>query len=171
MAGPGSTDDALELFGGFLRRKGLKTTAQRRTMVRRVLERSGHFTAVDVHEGLKEDGEGVSLATVYRTLGLLEEAGLLQGHDFDDGQRRYERAHTREHHEHVICLDCRAVVEFQSPEIEALQDQVLAQHGFRMVHHSLTMFASCETLRTAGSCPRRDAERRTPPRKPPARRP
>lgn len=170
MPSPGDPDDALELFEGFLKRKGLKTTAQRRTMVRRLLERTGHFTAVDVHEGLKDEGESVSLATVYRTLGLLEEAGLLQGHDFDDGQRRYERAHTREHHEHVICLDCRAVVEFQSPEIEALQDQVLAQHGFRMVHHSLTMFASCETLRTTGTCARREAERRTgAPRTPPRR--
>ena len=105
----------------------------------------------------------MSLATVYRALGLLEEAGILEGHDFADGQRRYERALTREHHDHLICLDCRAVVEFQNPAIEELQEKVLREHGFTMVHHALTIFASCEALRATGTCPRRDAEKRTGP--------
>ena len=85
---------------------------------RRARRTQGHFTADDVHDRLRDAGERVSLATVYRALSLLEEAGILEGHDFDDGQRRYERALTREHHDHLICLDCRAVVEFQNAAIE-----------------------------------------------------
>jgi Fur family transcriptional regulator, ferric uptake regulator len=160
MPTPGGLDQALDVFETFLRRKGLKMTEQRRTMVASVLAIPGHFTAVDAHERMRTAGERVSLATVYRALGLLEEAGVLEGHDFEDGQRRYERALTREHHDHLICLDCRAVVEFQNSAIEALQDQVLEQHGFAMVHHALTIFASCEQLRATGGCTRRDAERR-----------
>jgi len=152
---PGPDEDALEVFETFLRKKGLKMTAQRRTMVRSALSHAGHFTADDVHGLLREEGESVSLSTVYRALTLLEESGILEGHDFADGQRRYERALTREHHDHLICLECRAVVEFQNPAIEDLQEQVLADHGFKMVHHALTIFASCEALRTTGSCPRK----------------
>ena len=149
-------DEALTLFETFLRKKALKMTEQRRAMVRSVLSNTGHFTADDAHDRLRAQGERVSLATVYRALALLEEAGVLEGHDFADGQRRYERALTREHHDHLICIDCRAVVEFQNPAIEDLQDQVLEQHGFSMVHHALTIFASCRTLKERGSCPRRD---------------
>jgi Fur family ferric uptake transcriptional regulator len=151
-------NQALDVFETFLHGKGLKMTDQRRTMVRTALGEDGHFTAVDFHERLREAGEAVSLATVYRALGLLEESGILEGHDFDDGQRRYERALTREHHDHLICLDCRAVVEFQNPAIEDLQEQVLADHGFKMVHHALTIFASCQAWKEKGACARRDAQ-------------
>ncbi len=161
MSAQPAPEDPLDVFEAFLKRKGLKMTEQRRTMVATVLEHDGHFTAVDAHERLRSAGEPVSLATVYRALGLLEEAGILEGHDFADGQRRYERALTREHHDHLICLDCRAVVEFQNPAIEELQDKVLKDHGFTMVHHALTIFASCGALRQTGTCARRDAERRS----------
>jgi Fur family ferric uptake transcriptional regulator len=160
VPGNDAHDAALGVFEEFLRGKGLKMTAQRRTMIRSALAHAGHFTADDVHERLRAEGERVSLATVYRALGLLEESGILEGHDFDDGQRRYERALTREHHDHLICLDCRAVVEFQNRGIEDLQEQVLKDHGFQMVHHALTIFASCEALRDTGRCARRDETRR-----------
>jgi Fur family ferric uptake transcriptional regulator len=159
MAGIEPIDAALNVFEEFLRGKGLKMTAQRRTMIRSALGNAGHFTADDVHERLRGEGERVSLATVYRALSLLEESGILEGHDFDDGQRRYERALTREHHDHLICLDCRAVVEFQNRGIEDLQDQVLKERGFQMVHHALTIFASCQSLRDTGRCARRDEMR------------
>src|SRR5262245_4710785 len=137
-------DDALEVLETFLRRKRLKMTDQRRTMVRAALAHAGHFTAVDVHERMRGEGEAVSLPNTYRSPSLLDEARSLEGHDFEHGQRRYEKALTREHHDHLICLDCRAVVEFQNSAIEDLQEQVLKDHGFKMVHHSLTIFASCE---------------------------
>ncbi len=150
-------DEALRVFEDFLRRRGLKMTEQRRSMVRAALVHEGHFTAVDVYERLRGDGVAVSLATIYRSLILLEQAGVLAGRDFDDGQRRYERALTREHHDHVICTDCRAVVEFSDPRIEDLQERILADRGFQMVEHALTIFARCRVFRETGSCPRRAA--------------
>jgi Fur family ferric uptake transcriptional regulator len=151
-------EDALRGFEDFLRTKRLKMTEQRRTMIREALSQSGHFTAEDLHRRLSRDGQSVSMATVYRGLALLEEADLLQGHDFADGLRRYERALDREHHDHMICLDCRAVVEFTNDEIERLQEQVVTDHGFTMNDHALTLFVRCNDWAQSGSCDRR-AER------------
>lgn len=150
-------DEAMRDFEGFLRQKRLKMTEQRRTMFRAALEKRGHFTAEELYRKLGRAGETVSMATVYRGLALLEEADLLEGHDFADGLRRYERALDREHHDHMICLDCRAVVEFTNPEIERLQQEVVASEGFTMEDHSLTLFVKCDAWHAEGHCERRAA--------------
>jgi len=155
---------AIVEFEAFLRAQRLKMTEQRRTMVRVVLRKSGHFTADELYRKLASDGEAVSMATLYRALALLEEAELLEGHDFADGQRRYERALHREHHDHLICVDCRAVIEFTSDEIERLQKDIVHENGFTMTDHSLTLFAKCDAWHDTGACPRRaarEARRRT----------
>lgn len=153
------TDEQIELalatFESFLRNKRLKMTAQRRTMVRVALEKDGHFTADQLYRRLDYVGETVSMATVYRGLALLEEAELLTGHDFADGQRRYECALDREHHDHMICVDCRAVIEFTHERIEELQEEVVKAHGFTLKDHSLTLFVKCGELSDKGSCERR----------------
>jgi Fur family ferric uptake transcriptional regulator len=153
-------DEALTTFERFLRGKQLKMTDQRRNLVRAVLEHQGHFTAEDLHQRLRSAGDSVSLATVYRALSLLEEASIVQGHDFADGQRRYERALRREHHDHMICVDCRAVVEFQNQRIEDLQEQVVRQHGFRIHDHTLTLFVTCNAWREKQRCDRRERRMR-----------
>ncbi len=153
---PAILDQALDAFAAFLRSKRLKATEQRRTLVRAALEQPGHFTAENLHRAMVREGERVSLATVYRGLSLLEEAGLLEGHDFADGLRRYERALDREHHDHMICVDCRAVVEFQNPQIERLQEAVVKEHGFALHDHSLTLFVTCPGWRERKACERRD---------------
>ncbi len=149
---------AIDTFEAFLREKRLKMTDQRRQMVRAVLEKRGHFTADDLYRKLSGSGEPVSMATVYRGLALLEESELLEGHDFADGQRRYERALDREHHDHMICVDCRAVIEFTNERIEKLQEQAATQHGFTLDDHSLTLFVKCNELRDNGNCERREAK-------------
>jgi Fur family ferric uptake transcriptional regulator len=155
--GKATADDALQAFEEFLRGKRLKMTAQRRHMVRAALEQPGHFTAEDLHGQLGRGSEGVSMATVYRALRLLEESGIVEGHDFADGQRRYEPKIERDHHDHMVCLDCRAVVEFQNERIERLQDDVARAHGFEIREHNLTLFVSCDAWRTTGACERREA--------------
>lgn len=146
---------ALTAFEVFLRDRRLKMTEQRRTMVRVVLEKRGHFTADELFRKLVSDGESVSMATVYRALALLEEGGVVEGHDFADGQRRYERALDREHHDHMICVDCRAVIEFTNEQIERLQDDVAKAHGFTLKDHSLQLFVKCNDWQTNGACERR----------------
>ncbi len=148
--------EALKSFEGFLRDKRLKMTEQRRTMIRTALGQRGHFSAEDLYRHLNVAGESVSMATVYRGLALLEEAEMLDGHDFADGQRRYERALDREHHDHMICVDCKAVVEFTNDEIERLQEEVVSKHGFTLKDHSLTLFVKCDAWRESRKCDRRD---------------
>jgi Fur family ferric uptake transcriptional regulator len=158
-----AADEAVKALEDFLKGKRLKMTEPRRRLVRAALAQPGHFTAEELHDRLREMGEDVSMATVYRSLAVLEEAGILEGHDFDDpakrGQRRYERLLAREHHDHMVCLDCRSVVEFQNAAIERLQDRVAREHRFRIREHHLTMFVSCEVLAQKGACPRMDAKR------------
>ena len=117
-------------------------TDQRRNLVRAALDQHGHFTAEELYRRLGGSGEPVSMATVYRGLSLLEDADLVEGHDFADGHRRYERALDREHHDHMICADCRAVVEFTNDKIEKLQAKAAADHGFTLEDHSLTLWSS-----------------------------
>lgn len=150
-----NADDALKSLEDFLRTKRLKMTEPRRRMVRATLAHPGHFTAEELHQELVEGGERVSIATVYRTLSVLVEAGILEGHDFADGQRRYERLLSREHHDHLVCTDCRLVVEFQNAAIERLQEKVAAANGFSIREHHLTLFVSCDEWAAKGRCDRR----------------
>lgn len=155
MADP-TLEQALSAFEEFLRSERLKMTGQRRQMVRAALAQHGHFTAEELYQRLVTEGEAVSMATVYRGLRLLEDAGIVEGHDFADGQRRYERSLQREHHDHMVCVDCRAVVEFQSTEIEAIQSRIAEENGFEIEEHNLTLYVRCKAWRDRGSCPRRE---------------
>jgi Fur family ferric uptake transcriptional regulator len=152
--------EALELFEEFLSRRGLRMTDQRRTMVRAALGHAGHFTAEDLHARLARDGESVSMATVYRGLSLLEEASIVEGHDFADGQRRFEPMLRRAHHDHMVCRDCGAVVEFQNEEIERLQRQVVESQGFQIHGHVLNLYVTCDAWRETKRCDRREKQGR-----------
>ena len=153
-------EQAVTSFEHFLRGRRLKMTEQRRTLVRVALDKRGHFTAEQFHRKLNGDGESISMATVYRGLALMEEAEILEGHDFADGQRRYERAMDREHHDHMICVDCRAVIEFTNERIERLQNEAAAELGFKMKDHSLTLFVTCDAWQDTGACERREKRNR-----------
>lgn len=150
--------DAVKALEAHLQAKGLKMTQQRLGLLRAALEQPGHFTADELHERLRKEGANVSLATLYRSLSVFEQAGILEGHDFDSGQRRYERRLAREHHDHMVCLDCRAVIEFENDAIERLQEKVAAAQRFRIREHHLTLFVSCDDLAKQGRCARRDGK-------------
>jgi Fur family ferric uptake transcriptional regulator len=150
-------EEALTAFEAFLRRRRLKMTSQRRTMIQTALRHKGHFTAEDLYRRLVEAGAAVSMATVYRGLSLLEEARLLEGHDFDDGTRRYERLLDREHHDHMICLDCRRVLEFQDDDIESLQERAARRHGFELTDHRLVLYVRCPDGGQPERCARAEA--------------
>lgn len=150
-------EQALAAFQVFLRSERLKMTGPRRRMIRAALEQKGHFTAEDLHQDMIREGETVSMATVYRGLRLLEDAGIVEGHDFADGQRRYEKALQVQHHDHMVCVDCRAVVEFRSEQIEKIQQRIATENGFVIVDHNLTLYVGCKAWRETGKCARRAA--------------
>ena len=119
--------------------KGLRMTEQRR-VVAQVLEQSAdHPDVEELHRRATATDPRISIATVYRTVRLFEEAGILTRHDFGDGRARYEQA-PEEHHDHLIDARSGRVVEFQSPEIEKLQEKVARKLGFRLIGHRLELY-------------------------------
>ncbi|MGQ0566054.1 MAG: Fur family transcriptional regulator [Gemmobacter sp.] len=120
--------------------KGLRMTDQRRT-VARVIDASGDHPDVEaLHARAAAIDPRISVATVYRTVKLFEEAGILERLEFGDGRSRYEDA-LRDHHDHLIDVTSGEVIEFVDPDIEALQERIAARLGYRLVAHRLELFA------------------------------
>jgi Fur family ferric uptake transcriptional regulator len=119
--------------------KGMKMTGQRRIIARVLSEATDHPDVEEVYRRAVQLDPKISIATVYRTVRLFEEASILERHDFGDGRSRYEEAGD-EHHDHLIDIQSGRVIEFRSPQIEALQRQIAEQHGYRLVGHRLELF-------------------------------
>ena len=119
--------------------KGMRMTEQRR-VIARVLSRSEDHPDVEqvYHRAVQMDPK-ISIATVYRTVRLFEEAGILARHDFGDGRARYEEA-PQEHHDHLIDIQSGRVIEFQNDEIESLQRRVAEELGYSLVDHRLELY-------------------------------
>jgi Fur family ferric uptake transcriptional regulator len=123
-----------------LRKAGLKVTHPRMRILD-ILETSSprHLTAEDIYRQLLEHSEDIGLATVYRVLTQFESAGLLLKHNFEGGHAVYE-LDRGEHHDHMVDVDSGKVVEFSSPEIEQLQQQIAERHGYTIEAHSLVLY-------------------------------
>lgn len=120
--------------------KGLKMTEQRRIIARVLSESADHPDVEAVHHRAAAIDPKISIATVYRTVRLFQEASILERHDFGDGRARYEEAPT-EHHDHLIDLQSGKVVEFKNDAIEKLQREIASQLGYKLVDHRLELFA------------------------------
>ena len=120
-------------------RKGLKMTEQRRTICRVLSESDDHPDVETIHRRASEQDARLSLATVYRTVKLLEDSGILMKHEFEDGHARYEEAST-EHHDHLVDVDSGEVIEFMNDEIERLQEIVARKLGYRLIGHRLQLY-------------------------------
>ena len=119
--------------------KGLRITEQRRVIARVLSEADDHPDVEKVYERASQIDPGISIATVYRTVRLFEEAGILDRHDFGDGRSRYEAA-PEAHHDHLIDVETGKVIEFVDPELEALQKVIAERLGFRLVDHRMELY-------------------------------
>jgi len=119
--------------------KGMRMTDQRRVIARVLSEADDHPDVEEVYRRATEIDSNISIATVYRTVRLFEEAGILERHDFRDGRSRYEPV-PEEHHDHLIDLDSGEVVEFHNEEIEKLQQEIARKLGFKLVDHRLELY-------------------------------
>ena len=151
-----------EEFGWFwdglnvhLNRNQLKQTKQRRIILEEFLRLSGsdgitcnHVEAEDLHERVRSRGNNVGLATVYRTLNLLKDAGLVQQRSFVDGRSTFELLRPNSHHDHLICTECDTIIEFEDPVIEEQQRLVAERHNFVLTSHHLDMFGQCASCRS-----------------------
>ena len=118
--------------------RGLRMTDQRRVVARVIGEAEDHPDVEELYARAARVDPKISLATVYRTVKLFEEAGILDKHEFGDGRARYEDAE-RDHHDHLIDVNTGAVIEFIDPEIEALQERIAARLGYRLIGHRLEL--------------------------------
>jgi Fur family ferric uptake transcriptional regulator len=119
--------------------KGLRITEQRRVIARVLSDAEDHPDVEVLHQRAAAIDPGISIATVYRTVRLFEDAGILERHDFGDGRARYEAA-AESHHDHLIDVETGNVIEFVDPELEELQRRIAEKLGFRLVDHRLELY-------------------------------
>lgn len=119
--------------------KGLRMTEQRRIIARVLSQADDHPDAEELHRRASAEDSRISLATVYRTVRLFEEAGIIERHDFRDGRSRYEEAQD-DHHDHLIDMNSGEVIEFFDEEIEELQEKIAKRLGYKLVDHRLELY-------------------------------
>src|SRR6184192_2468604 len=146
---------AKQKFMEFLDRKNLRLTSQRQAIIDSVFSTEEHFTAEQLLEWSRRRDRSVSRATVYRTLPLLTESGLVREMDFGKDHKFYDPNYAdHPRHNHIICQDCEQIVEFESSKIEKLENEISQRLGFSLKSHRLQITATCEEFTRLGACKR-----------------
>ncbi|ATD54881.1 Fur family transcriptional regulator [Clostridium chauvoei] len=130
-----------------LKQKGYKLTPQRRAIVDSIIENEGeHLTAEEIYDEVKKKCPEIGLATVYRTIILLEELGVICKLDLNDGCSRYELVHKDEahRHHHLVCNECKSVLEVQDDLLDELEEEIERTYGFKILDHSVKFFGVCK---------------------------
>lgn len=135
----GGESDKTTKMTSALRKAGIRVTRQRIALLGVLADADDHPDAVELHERAKAVEPTVSLATVYRTLSVLEHEGVVHRHAFDGGGARFETTQN-DHHDHILDVDTGEVIEFQSDKIEKLQDEIARELGYEVVHHRLELY-------------------------------
>ncbi len=135
-----------------LRNQGLRLTFQRQLILRRAVSHL-HFTAEELVRNVQAIDTTVSRGTVYRTLALLADAGVVEKHDFRYGPPNYEVTFAKAHHDHLMCVQCGEIIEFQEPRVEILQEAVVKRYGYQLLSHTHKLYGLCRTCkRTDPKC-------------------
>ena len=147
-------EEVRDRFLTFLKERGQRRTPERLAILDALYATSDHVDADTLYARLKEDGVGVSRATVYNTLDLLIESDLVVRHQFGQQQAKYERAYAYWQHDHLICEDCGEILEFCDPRLQEIQETVAEIYGFDVARHALTVYGHCRRE----ACPNKTAE-------------
>jgi len=152
------TKCARQRFLEFLAQKNLRLTAPRQAIIESVFSTEKHFTADELLKWARRRDKSVSRATVYRTLPLLTESGLVREMDFGKNHTYYDPNYAAHpHHNHIICQDCGKIVEFESAKIERLENEISRRLGFAVRAHRLQITATCEEFKQLGACSKKGA--------------
>ena len=145
------SSSSIRVFGRYLRDSGLPITHQREVVADIVFGSEGHLSVDDIERSLRERKERIGKATIYRTLDLLVRSRLVEEHDFGEGFKRYEhRLSSHPIHEHLICLECGRVTEFESSELYGVESRVRQEHGFVPVRRRLEIYGLCRACHESG---------------------
>ena len=134
--------DEFDIFKDFLKQNDLRWTPQRKSILKVFLQQVGHVPIDDLHKNIHAEDPTIGIATLYRTMKLLIDAGLAEMHTFND-KTTYERLYKVRHHDHLICKACGKTVEFEHPLIEKYQEEICALHGFALKSHRMELFGLC----------------------------
>jgi len=149
---------ARQRFLDFLAAKNLRLTGPRQAIIEAVFSTEKHFTAEELLNWAQRRDRSVSRATVYRTLPLLTESGLVREMDFGKDHKYYDPNYAEHpHHNHIICQDCGKIVEFESRQIERLENEISQRLGFSVKAHRLQITATCEEFKRLGACSKKHA--------------
>jgi len=140
-------EQKLERFRDFIRESGLKATRQRDDIAHWFFGHNGHLSADQIYKEVKAVSPGIGFSTVYRTMKLLVESGLVHERHFGDGEALYENVSG--HHDHCICTSCGKIIEFENPQIESLQESIAMRFGFQLVSHKMELYGLCRDCSTA----------------------
>ena len=132
-----------EMLQDHMAKRGLRSTDQRRLIVETFFQAANHISIEELLAEVRAKDSKVGYATVYRTLKLLTECGVAFERKFGDGLTRYELADEESHHDHLICIECEKIIEFEEPKIEELQEKIAARHGFLLSSHKHEMYGTC----------------------------
>ena len=137
----------MQVFSEYLESRRLKNTPHRRFVLKSFLEGEGHRSVEDVYRAVREKNSTIGYTTVYRAMKLLVDSGLARSVDLADGVTRYEPLYNHSHHDHLICTECGASIEFFNAEIEKAQDMASARLGFKVFDHRLQIYGLCKDCR------------------------
>jgi len=151
---PAELDHFRVMLQAYMDKKGLRSTDQRKLIVETFFHASNHVSIEELLAQVRAKDPRVGYATVYRTLKLLTECGVANERRFGDGLTRYELADDTSHHDHLICLECGDITEFEEPRIEELQEKIAAKYGFDLRSHKHELYglcAKCQAQRRSGN--------------------
>jgi Fur family ferric uptake transcriptional regulator len=138
------TAEVRNIFTEYLEKKDLRKTSERYSILEEIYAFTGHFDVEALYVQMKNQDIQVSRATVYNTLDLLVECGLVSKHQFGQNQALYEKSHGSRQHDHLICTDCQKVIEFCDPRIHNVQKSVEDLLQFKVLNHSLLLYGTCQ---------------------------
>jgi len=138
---------AKEKLKKILKAKGVKLTKEREEIINEIEKIEGHFDPEELYIRMKNHGSKVSRASVYRTLPLLLESGFIEVVERFDRHTHYEKVDNKKHHDHMICIKCGKIIEFSSPTLELLQEEICEKEQFKMIRHTLEIFGYCSNCK------------------------
>jgi Fur family ferric uptake transcriptional regulator len=138
-------NEVKNIFSAHLESHQLRKTPERFSILEEIYTRNDHFDAEELFEDLKNKAQNISRATVYNTLELLHSCDLIKKHQFGKNLAQYEKSYGHKQHDHIICVDCKKVVEFCDPRIQQIQSMMGELLNFKITHHSLNLYGICGT--------------------------